>query len=253
VTAPLGEVFAEFTMQDSGCLSYGVVVDGRRLFVKAPTSADAAASLRRAMAVHAAVAHPAIVPLLDTVATDAGPALVYPWVDGKVLYGAPAGGRAQRLEPGGPYARFRALPVAAVLAAIEAISDAHLAVAAAEFVSVDLYDGCFLYDFDAGRMWICDLDEYRPGPFTVDADRLPGSTRFMAPEEFQRGAIVDQRTTVFHLGRTGRVLLDAGDLDREFRGSRAMAAVLERATQPDPSARHATVAEFVGDWRRATT
>ena len=125
--------------------------------------------------------------------------------------------------------------------------------AAAGLVSVDLYDSCFIYDFDAGRMRICDLDEYRPGPFVLEGDRLPGSRRFMAPEERRRGATVDERTTVFHLGRTGLVILDTGDLDGEFRGTSAMLAVLERATRADPPARHSTVQAFVADWRRATT
>lgn len=82
------------------------------------------------------------------------------------------------------------MPTSEVLAALESIFDAHLAVADAGFVAVDLYDGCFIYDFVARRMRLCDLDEYRPGPFVVDADRLPGSLRFMAPEEFERGAAI---------------------------------------------------------------
>ena len=71
--------------------------------------------------------------------------------------------------------------------------------AAAGFVSVDLYDGCFLYDFDRHEMRLIDLDEYRPAPFVVDAERLPGSRRYMAPEEFQRGVTIDERTMAFHL------------------------------------------------------
>jgi serine/threonine protein kinase len=102
-------------------------------------------------------------------------------------------------------------------------------------------------------MWLCDLDEYRFGPFAVDGERLPGSTRFMAPEEFQPGATIDHHTTVFHLGRTGLVLLDAGDLEGPFRGDSAIRSVLERATRTDPTDRYQTVEEFVGDWRRATT
>lgn len=49
-------------------------------------------------------------------------------------------------------------------------------------------DGCFLYDDERLAMHLVDLDEYRPGPFTVTADRLPGSSRYMAPEECRRVA-----------------------------------------------------------------
>jgi hypothetical protein len=207
-----------------------VEVDGRRWFVKVPVEPRAAASLRRAVAVHAVVRHPAIIPLARTMSSDLGPALVYPWVDGDLLHGAD-----------GALGRFKTRPLWEVLSAVESIFEAHVVVAAAGFVSVDLYDGCFIYDFDRGRMWVCDLDEYRPGPFRVEGDRLPGSRRFMAPEELQSGAVVNERTTVFHLGRTAAVLLDD-------RCPEAADDVVARATAVDPALRHATVAGFVADW-----
>jgi hypothetical protein len=75
-----------------------------------------------------------------------GPTLVYPWCDGTLLnhetiHGSDRSGLVQ----------FQRLPVAEVQAALDAILDAHLAVAAATYIT-DLYDGCFLYDFGACRM-----------------------------------------------------------------------------------------------------
>ncbi|MGH9222374.1 MAG: serine/threonine protein kinase [Acidimicrobiales bacterium] len=246
-------VFAAFDRQDSGCRAYGHTdEEGRRWFVKTAVEPRAVPSLERAVALHRSVRHDTVIPLCGWATDDqGGMSLTYPWADGEVLYGAPTTGRAQRLDKESPHARFRALPVAEVRDALDAILDAHLTIAAAGFVAVDLYDGCFIYDFAARRMWLCDLDEYRPGPFTVDADRLPGSTRFMAPEEFERGRTIDERTTVFNLGRTALVLLHTGDLDGEFRGTAAGRGVLARATQPDPDHRHPSVARFVADWRAA--
>lgn len=246
-----GDVFAAFRLQDSGCTAWGIAIDGQRWFVKASREERAIASLERAIAFHRAVSHPTIIALVESISTDDGLALVYPWVDGEVLYGAPMGGSRKRLDPAGAHARFRALAVAEVLAAIDDIFAAHVAVADAGFVAVDLYDGCFIYDFERRRMQLCDLDEYRPGPFTVDADRLPGSTRFMAPEELERGAVIDERTTVFDLGRVAMVLLDEGDMEGRFRGTAAMAEVLDRATRRERAQRHASVRDLVGEWRRA--
>jgi len=248
-TAAVDGVFASFLQQDSGCRAFGVRAGSGRWFAKVPVEARAGASVRRAVTLHASVRHATVVPLLGTVPTEHGPALVYPWVDGEVLYGAPTRGRATRVDPSGPHARFRALPLPAVLAAVDSVFDAHIAVAAAGFVAVDLYDGCFIYDFARRRMWLCDLDEYRPGPFCVDGDRLPGSTRFMAPEELRSEGAIDQRTTVFNLGRTARVLLDSGDLDGRFRGSGPALGVLGRALRIDPGDRYQTVPEFLAAWR----
>lgn len=243
------EVFRVFDQQDSGCVSFGVRAGGRDWFVKTATTGSAAVSLRRAVAVHAVVSHPAIIPLRHTITTGEGPALVYPWVEGEVLYHATTAGGPDRRHPDSAMARFRRLPVPEIGAALALILDAHLAVERAGLVAVDLYDGCVLYDFASRQVRLCDLDEYRPGPFVLDEDRLPGSSRYMAPEEFRRGAAIDLRTTVFNLGRMVRLLLDAGDDEREWRGTPAQLAVVARATRPDPANRYPTVAAFVSSWR----
>ncbi len=166
----MGELFRAFRDQDSGCVSYGVQLpDGERWFVKEATTPAAQASLDRAWTFHRAVRHPAIVPQLHRITVaDGHTAAVMPWHPGESLYG-PA------------RTRFRALPLASVLRAIDRVLDAHLAVEAAGMVAVDLYDGAFLHDFGADVVHLIDLDEYRPGPFVLQEDRLPGSARFMAP------------------------------------------------------------------------
>jgi len=248
----LGRVFRVFDRQDSGCVSYGVELAGERWFVKAPTTAVAAVPLGRAIAFHAAVRHPAIIPLRNAIDATHGPVLVYPWVDGEVLYHATRPPRMSRADPASAIARFRREAIPAVEGTLDELIDAHLVVARAGFVAVDLYDGCVIYDFAARRAALCDLDEYRPGPFTVEGDRLPGSTRYMAPEEHRRGARIDERTTVFNLGRAVRLLLDAGDDERAWRGTAAQLAVVARATRDEPSERYPAVAELAAAWRAAS-
>ncbi|SCF44502.1 serine/threonine protein kinase [Micromonospora purpureochromogenes] len=235
---PLDSAFAIFDAQDSGCVSYGVEASGRRWFVKTATTAWSRRSLLRAARFHAAVRHPAIVRpehVLD------GPTLVYPWHDGSVLNHATTHGSDRSALH-----RFQQLPLRDVEAAIDTILDAHLAVTATGYVAVDLYDGCFLYDFHARRLRLIDLDEYRPGPFTLDTDRLPGSRRYMAPEEFVRGAVIDQRTTVYTLGRTIHHLLDS---PHGWRGSRNQQQVAVRATTTTPADRYPDVVALAAAWR----
>ncbi|GAA4348741.1 protein kinase family protein [Angustibacter luteus] len=255
VVTGIGEVFRVFDQQDSGCVSYGVRRGSERYFVKTATTPAADRSLRRAVEVHGAVQHPALVAPVRVEPDGDGIALVYPWVDGDVLYHATVGpdGRAtsaRRDDPGSPLARFRGLPLPAVRRAISTILEAHVPVDEAGLVAVDLYDGCFLYDWAADAVRIIDVDEYRRGPFVPDT-QLPGSTRFYAPEEVGVGQVVDRRTTVFRLGRVARLLLDAGDTESAWRGSGAELEVIARATHRDPDQRFQSVADLVAHWHAA--
>jgi serine/threonine-protein kinase len=245
----LGQTFEVFDLQDSGNVSYGVDRGVDRVFVKCATTPSAAEGLERAVRLHRDVAHPALVAPTSIVRfADGLAAMVFPWCEGTVLYPATKLGRAIRSHPDGPWVRFRALPVERAYSVIDTLLDAHLAVTAAGYVAVDLYDGCMLYDFHAHRMRLVDLDEYRQGPFRLETDRLPGSTRFMAPEEFQRGATVDVRTTVFVLGRAIRLLLDATDTEEQWRGTQEQLAVVASATRSDPAERYADVAALAKAW-----
>lgn len=245
----LGQTFEVFDLQDSGNVSYGVDRGAERVFVKCATTPPAVAGLERAARLHRDVAHPALVAPTSIVRfADGTAAMVFPWCDGTVLYPATKLGRAIRTHPDGPWVRFRALPAERAYNVIDTLLDAHLAVTAAGYVAVDLYDGCMLYDFHTHRMRLVDLDEYRPGLFRLEADRLPGSTRFMAPEEFQRGAMIDVRTTVFLLGRAIRLLLDATDVEEQWRGTEEQLAVVASATRSDPADRYADVAALAKAW-----
>jgi serine/threonine protein kinase len=246
----IGEVFHTFRDQDSGCVSYGVLAQGRRWFVKHADDPRGIASLRRAYHLHSTVQHEALPRLHNTFETPGGLALVSDWAPGELLYDYTRfRGKAGRQDPASAHSRFRALPTTQVLDALDTVYDVHLLLAEHGFIAVDFYDGCILYDFDRARTYLVDLDEYRPGPFTLDMDRLPGSRRFMAPEEWQRGARIDQVTNVFTLGRTAIVLLGAGDASLEgWRGTETMKKVVERATSADRAVRHQSVREFAEDW-----
>jgi hypothetical protein len=235
-----GAVFQTFGGYDSGCTGYGLESAGQRWFVKHAWHERALSGLRRAVDIHAAVRHPALPRLRNRFAAPDGLVLVYDWAHGQGLR-----------EPGAAD-RFRHLAPPEAAAAVDTIFDLHAALAARGFVAVDLYDGSFLYDFDARRMYVCDLDEYRAAPFVLDMERLPGSTRFMAPEEWRRGSTIDQVTNVFTLGRVAAVLLgDHAGSAKHFRAGAAPWSIVERATRRDRSQRFQSVAEFVAAWRRA--
>ncbi|HWQ12157.1 MAG TPA: hypothetical protein VNL77_05120 [Roseiflexaceae bacterium] len=256
----VGTVFAEFgrATQDSGNHSYGVQVAAERFFVK--TAGDPGATwpflahparvalLRNAARLHASVRHAALPPLLRLIESPHGPLLVYPWVAGELL-GVP---RSRRADPDSPFQRFRRLPAPAICRCLDIIIDLHAALARAGWVAVDFYDGCLIYDFAAERLAVVDLDSYRQGPSRNDMGRMFGSTRFMAPEEFELGAPIDERTNVFTLGRTALVFLSDGTLARQaFRGPPALCDVVARACEPARALRFESLESFAAAWRAA--
>jgi len=237
-----GSAFATFDQQDSGCVSFGIEVAGRHWFVKSATTPDAAVSLANAVAVHGRCHHRAIVSPVR-VFEQPNLTLVYPWRHGTVLnHATTAGSDRSALE------RFRRLPVDVIEGAVGVVLDAHVQIARCGLVAVDFYDGCLLYDFDHKEIWLIDLNEYRPGPFVVEVDRLPGSTSYMAPEELTREAVIDERTTVFNLGRMLQHLLTYDD---GWRGTIQQHSIAKVATDADPQQRHSTVAALFDDGTRA--
>ncbi len=257
----VGLVFAEFgdKTQDSGNISYGVQVGEARYFVKTAGLPDdprpaldhggRVALLRDAAQLSATVSHSLLPGLLGVIESPDGPMLVYPWLDGELL----GASRAMRDDPRSAFQRFRHLPEPTVRSCLDAVFDLHVHLSAAGWVASDFYDGSLLYDFNAGRLWAIDLDLYYDGPFVNEMGRMFGSTRFMAPEEFERGARIDEQTMVFVMGRTALVFLSDGTLDPDaFRGPRALLDVVVLACQPDRARRFASMAAFHRAWRAAT-
>jgi hypothetical protein len=252
--AQLGQIFATFDArtQDSGHISYGVLgADGRRRFVK--TAGDSAISpggtphherveiLRRTAAIQHGIDHPALVPLEDVVEASDGVVIVHEWFEGEVLR-SPA---EKRDDPGEAHSRFRALSLPEIAAAIDAIIDVHVSLERAGWIAGDFYDGCLMYDFDNRTIKLIDLECYHRGPFVNGVGRLPGSTRFMAPEEFAKGDPIDARTTVYNLGRMLEIFLASRYPYPELEN------VTKRATSGRPDRRQASVSVLQIEWRAA--
>jgi serine/threonine-protein kinase len=255
-----GEVFAEFgpDTQDSGNFSYGVRVGGDRFFVKTAGSPDDSgmflshldrvALLGNAIRVAKTCGHRSLPRLHRVIESPHGPMLLYDWLDGE-LVGVPA---TRRYHPASAYQRFRGLATADIVLCLDLIYELHRDLARLGWIAVDFYDGCVLYDFDAHRVGIVDLDNYHPGPFVNEMGRMFGSSRFMAPEEFELGALIDERTNVFVMGRTAAVFLGDASLDRaKFRGSARMHSVIERACAQGPTERFQSMQEFYDAWAAA--
>jgi serine/threonine-protein kinase len=226
---------------------------GVRRIVKHADDDEAVAWLESARRFHADVQHPAIPTVVHHVETATGLALVEEWGAGEILVDGYDDAVLPRDDDRSTYRRFLRLPVDEVVRAIDQLIDAHVAVAEAGYVAVDLYDGCVLYDFSARQLALIDLDHYRPGPYVLDVDRQLGSKTYMAPEELRRGATIDERTTVHTLGRMALVYLGCARAStargEDFRGTAEQFAIAGRACSVDPDRRIPTVLELQRAWR----
>jgi hypothetical protein len=251
--------------QQSGNVSWIVATDDGELFVKsagatAPPEPGSPAPyfdhagrvllLRNATAVAASCDHRALARLRNVVEARDGPVLVYDRAPGELI-GTP---RDRRSDPDSPYRRFAALPEERHVPLVCELFEAHAALAAAGWVAADLYDGCLIVDVAANRLTLIDLDTYARGPFVNEMGRMFGSDRFMAPEEHVLGALIDQRTTVFTLGRLALHFGTATTDDpTTYVGGVDRAAVLVQATSPDPRDRYPDVAALTAAYRAAAS
>ena len=253
----IGSVFAVFDerSQDSGNLSYGVQTAQGRYFVKTAGHPDdpnpflnhseRVSLLRNAVQLRRSCDHPTLPPLHQVIESPNGPLLIYQWADGELLR-VEAG---LRNDPQSTFQRFRQLPSHEIIRALDLVYELHDQLARLGWIAVDFYDGCMIYDFNWQTLHIVDLDNYCRTPFVNEMGRMFGSSRFMAPEEFERGAPIDECTTVFTMGRTAAVLLSDGTLEhRPFRGSDALYEVVRRACHDDREKRYDSVAAFFAAW-----
>lgn len=256
----VGSVFAVFDerSQDSGNISYGVQTAQGRYFVKTAghpddpnpflSHSERVSLLRNAIRLRRSCDHRTLPSLYQVIESPKGPLLVYQWVAGELI----RADAAVRNNPQSTFQRFRRLPSHEIIRALDLVYGLHHQLAQLGWIAVDFYDGCLIYNFDRRELHVVDLDHYSKAPFINGLERMFGSSRFMAPEEFERGARIDERTTVFTMGRTAAVLLSDGTLGRcSFRGSDALYEVVRHACHDDREKRYDSVATFFDAWEDA--
>ena len=274
----MGRVGQVFSHNDSGNLSFGVDTGTERLFVKVAgaatlesicTQEQAVENLRRAMGVYEDVRHPALIRLREHYPLGGLYVAVFDWAEGGCLFDHwNFDYYAAHPEVVPPAQRFRALPAEKRLAACQVLFSFLEETARSGYVAVDFYDGSLLYDFTAHRLTICDIDLFARAPaVNAQGAEYPGTKRLKAPEEYQRGAVIDERTNVFTLGALLLGFFGSFTPEEQQRcyeenrftpcrestwelGPAAYQAAC-RAVAPDPQKRFATIREFAAAWAQA--
>ncbi|MGD6958303.1 phosphotransferase [Rossellomorea aquimaris] len=246
-----GEVFKVYDDQDSGNICFGVKNGDQKMFIKfagAPTARfegkleDAVAELKDAVKVYEDLAHPHLVKLLRSEEIGGGFAAIFEWTDGECM------GKMYPLSR----EKFMQMPDRTKMDVFHDILDFHIHVMEQGYVAIDFYDGSILYDFSKDETLICDIDLYSKRPYINKAGRMWGSSRFMSPEEFEQGAVIDEITNVYLIGATAFALF-GGEKDRsidKWRLSEKLYRVALKAVSDDREKRQQSLAEFKKEWIR---
>ncbi|PEY38369.1 serine/threonine protein kinase [Bacillus cereus] len=259
----LGKVFAVFDQQDSGNICFGIEKDGKKSFVKfagaktmeytgEPT--DAVSRLKEAISLYEELKHNHLIELINHYEVENGYAAIFNWFSGECLHShwsfPPP---AKYNNPTSPFYRYKQLSIEERLISLDHIFSFHVHVEGKNYVAIDFYDGSILYDFETNTIKICDIDLYKKKPYINTMGRLWGSSRFMSPEEFELGAVIDGKTNVFNMGAIAFALL-GGERNRSFtkwEAGKELYDIVSRAVEKNRNQRYASVKEFYLEWESA--
>lgn len=120
------------------------------------------------------------------------------------------------------------------------------------YVAIDFYQGSIMYSVWEKRAVVCDVDLFEKAPYVNSMGRMYGSSRFMSPEEYVKGAVIDEVTNVYTLGATAFAMLADFDRSREAwpLGDESYEAA-RRAVSDERALRQQSIRQFVQEWQEA--
>lgn len=246
-----GTVFKVFDDQDSGNLCFGTEKEGKRYFVKfagAPTvrsvisGQEAVRNLQAALPVYRKLHHKNLIRYIRDETIGTGYAAIFEWVDG--------------ISMGRMYPRskeqFMRLPLQVHLQIYHDLLNFLIYVHDSDYVAVDFYDGSILYDQVKKQVMVCDIDFFVKKPYINGMGRLWGSSRYMSPEEYQKGAAIDEITNVYTLGAMAFALFaDYERTEAAWPLSKRTYQAVAKAVNPHRELRQQSIRELKAQWEAA--
>jgi serine/threonine protein kinase, bacterial len=258
-----GKVFCVFDQQDSGNICFGVENENKKLFIKyagAPTInyegkyEDAILRMKNAIQVYKDIEHPNLIKLIEHFEQGKGYTSIFEWANGECLHAHWNFDKyPQYTHPESPNFRFNQLRLELKLDCIDKIFSLHKLVTQKGYAAIDFYDGSIMYDFETNKTTICDIDFYAKSPIINTTGRIWGSSKFMSPEEFERGAIIDEITTIFTMGALAFEILgnNQNRSIEHWKAPKKLFEIAKRATNKDRDLRYKSINDFYTAWNTA--
>ena len=249
---PYGTVFQVLDRQFSGNLCFGVAGSYGRLFIKYAGARtlndrgkpeDAIFTLQSAMPLYDRT-HPALTRLLAHGPAGDGYAAIFKWRDALPLHSA-----------SGPSAgdMVRRLTLEKSLRMLDMVFDLHGELCQDGLVAVDFHGGNVLIDFDRNEAVVCDIDLYRHKPAVNDRGRMWGSSHYMAPEEYELNAALDETTTEYNMAALAFAFFGGHENRGKsvWRAPECLWEVAHRAVSESKADRYPSMRAFLDAWREA--
>lgn len=245
-----GKVFKVFDDQDSGNICFGTEKDEQKYFIKfagAKTAeydgepSDAVSRLKATVPIYENLRHKNLIEYKDSKDIGNGFAMIFKWADGECM---------GRMYPES-HRRFMSLSNDTKLKVFDDILDFMRYIAKQNFVAIDFYDGSIMYDFANQKTIIRDIDFFRKSPVVNNMGRMWGSSVFMSPEEFEKGAVLDEITNVYTLGAMAFSLFGNYKRDSEnWQLSKDLYNIAVKATSDDRNNRYQSVEDLIDEWNK---
>ena len=248
-----GTVFRIWDRQQTGNLCFGVSGSYGKLFIKyagaRPVNyqgepADAIYTLQEAVPLYERN-HPALVRLCSHGPAGEGYAAIFEWREALPLNG--------RFKHDSVREHVQRLPLIHTLTMLEHIFDLHAVLAREGVIASNFHDGHVLIDFGKNEAVVCDINLYRRKPAFNDKGLMRGSPQFMAPEETELNAALDETTTLYNMGALAFAFFGSNN-DRTVKkwiGPKPLFQVASRATKEKKIDRFPSMRAFQDAWREA--
>jgi serine/threonine-protein kinase len=246
-----GKVFKIYDGQDSGNICFGVENGENKYFIKfagAPTEQypgrpeEAITRLKTTVSVYRDLTHPNLIKFTKAEEIGGGFAMIFEWTDGQCM---------GRMYPQSRQ-KFLQMSYNIRLEVFDDILSFHAEVIDKGYVAIDFYDGSIMYDFDEKKTVICDIDFYSKQPYINCMGRMWGSSRFMSPEEYKVGEVIDELTNVYLMGATAFALFsDYHRSFEEWKLTEELYKVALKAVSNDRKDRQQSIKQFIKEWKQA--